>query len=535
MREQVKQKVIAFWLQGKTRDEISTEVQISAGSVTNIIKSWSTALDDADYSAVRDLAVQSRKMGMSVKDCAEAFRFKKFVEKLMGGEKGTKEDSCSSSFSSSSCSSYEKLEMVISNIKNICIDSGLPHGKLAYTLLQVFELSNEQRIHPLQVPYYIITKIQEKKQLEQNIEKLGEQKQQCEKETNEALQKRNLTIDSINRHNRLEEELAKLAIPPTDIQRMINAINNTNQLGYEPARIAKKFGKISSLEKKEAYLENKCSLLEQKADGYGEIFSLCKQLFQLKILPTQLKSLVRTILEIAKRDSRTNDDNNNDLSTTTIITSEAQQAATSRFLDIIEKYRTIEELDTIDRASRIHIKTLRKRLESLHKFSAHKNHAISALISLYCKGVKEDHILYIHNFFSRYSNKINLETLETDLEKYEDIKEVIHGLSKERILRTNQNDHLRMEMSSLKEKIGVMQLRITKMRKVMKHLSKKVAKAALAFNLPSAILSTETLIAILSSIDVDQKLEEKKKKKELENTRSTNKITRYNSHGEVVI
>jgi hypothetical protein len=74
------------------------------------------------------------------------------------------------------------------------------------------------------------------------------------------------------------------------------------------------------------------------------------------------------------------------------------------------------------------------------------------------------------------------------------------------------------------------------MRKVMKHLSKKVAKAALAFNLPSSILSTETLMAMLSNIDIYQKLEEKRKnKKELENTRSINKITRYNSDGKVII
>ena len=71
------------------------------------------------------------------------------------------------------------------------MDLGLPEESLSDTLLQVFELSNNESIHPVQVPYYIIKKIQEKKQLEQDIEKLGIQRQQYEKETNEALQEHN--------------------------------------------------------------------------------------------------------------------------------------------------------------------------------------------------------------------------------------------------------------------------------------------------------------------------------------------------------
>jgi len=61
MGQEVKEKAIRGWLQGKKRDEIAMEAQISSGSVSNIIKSWSKGLDSAEYSAARDLAVQSRK------------------------------------------------------------------------------------------------------------------------------------------------------------------------------------------------------------------------------------------------------------------------------------------------------------------------------------------------------------------------------------------------------------------------------------------------------------------------------------------
>ena len=219
MSQEVKEKAIRGWLQGKTRDEIAIEAQISSGSVSNIIKSWLKGLDSTEYSGARDLAVQSRKCGMNPKECAEAHRLKNLLK-------------CSGD-----SSSYEKIEMIVTNIKNTCMDLGLPEESLSDTLLQVFELSNNESIHPVQVPYYIIKKIQEKKQLEQDIEKLGIQRQQYEKETNEALQERNLTIDAINEHIHLREELEKLGIPLTNIQKTINAINRTSQIGYEPAKI----------------------------------------------------------------------------------------------------------------------------------------------------------------------------------------------------------------------------------------------------------------------------------------------------------
>ncbi|MBV9177228.1 MAG: helix-turn-helix domain-containing protein, partial [Nitrososphaeraceae archaeon] len=62
---QLKEKIIALWLQGKTRDEIAMIVQISAGSVSKIISEWQKGLDDTEYSAVRDTVVQLRKLGMS--------------------------------------------------------------------------------------------------------------------------------------------------------------------------------------------------------------------------------------------------------------------------------------------------------------------------------------------------------------------------------------------------------------------------------------------------------------------------------------
>src|SRR5918911_1774888 len=92
---QINDKIISLWLQGKTRDEIAVIAQISAGSVSNIISRWQTGLDRTDYSAVRDTVIQLRKHGMSVRDCAEAFRFKNLLITKLGA--GVRDISPSSS------------------------------------------------------------------------------------------------------------------------------------------------------------------------------------------------------------------------------------------------------------------------------------------------------------------------------------------------------------------------------------------------------------------------------------------------------
>ena len=61
----------------------------------------------------------------------------------------------------------------------------------------------------------------------------------------------------------------------------------------------------------------------------------------------------------------------------------------------------------------------------------------------------------------------------------------------------------------------------------MRQLSKRVAKLAAAFNLPSAILSTDTMLAMLSNV-IHQKSEEKEKT-------AASKITKYTVDGKAIL
>jgi chromosome segregation ATPase len=65
---------------------------------------------------------------------------------------------------------------------------------------------------------------------------------------------------------------------------------------------------------------------------------------------------------------------------------------------------------------------------------------------LQCKEARDEHILYIHKFFSRQRDKIELESLLNDLEQqHANLKEAFDKLSKE-------VDRMRIEISLLQEK-----------------------------------------------------------------------------------
>ena len=70
---EIKTKVIRECLIGKSRNEIALETGLATGSVSNIISQWKKGLQDPQYQDVRELAVQSRRLEMSLTDCARIF------------------------------------------------------------------------------------------------------------------------------------------------------------------------------------------------------------------------------------------------------------------------------------------------------------------------------------------------------------------------------------------------------------------------------------------------------------------------------
>ena len=71
----VRESVIEGFFNGKSFAEISNENNISKGSVHNIINIWTAQIGVPDIDELREFSVIVRKSGITIKQCAQSFRF----------------------------------------------------------------------------------------------------------------------------------------------------------------------------------------------------------------------------------------------------------------------------------------------------------------------------------------------------------------------------------------------------------------------------------------------------------------------------
>ena len=93
-------------------------------------------------------------------------------------------------------------------------------------------------------------KIEEKKKIEEEL-----------REAHAMLQSKNVTIDAINEHLKLKEELDKHGVSIQDVDKLLNLLVNVREFGFDSKLIVAKLHKMKRLDKKEKELENNCTIL----------------------------------------------------------------------------------------------------------------------------------------------------------------------------------------------------------------------------------------------------------------------------------
>jgi chromosome segregation ATPase len=144
INQEIKSEVIKQWLAGMTRDRIAMQNRIGTGTVSTIIKDWREGLVDFDIESVRQLAVDIRKQGMNLTECADATRLINRIKKLGGKING--------------------IDKLITGIQTKCLSHGLPSEKICELLIQLFDISKSESISLELVPDHITQKIQDLKQ-----------------------------------------------------------------------------------------------------------------------------------------------------------------------------------------------------------------------------------------------------------------------------------------------------------------------------------------------------------------------------------
>jgi hypothetical protein len=82
----IKQRVIAQYLQGVSRDAIAADNNIGTGTVSNIIDDWKKGVQDSDYESIRELSVFCKKQGITLNALTSCIRLNNYIQSLGANE-----------------------------------------------------------------------------------------------------------------------------------------------------------------------------------------------------------------------------------------------------------------------------------------------------------------------------------------------------------------------------------------------------------------------------------------------------------------
>jgi hypothetical protein len=114
------------------------------------------------------------------------------------------------------------------------------------------------------------------------------------------LQSKNVSIEAIDEHIKLKEELRKFRLSTKDIRRLLDLLVAAKEYRYSPGKIVAKLRSVKALENKENKLKNNCEVLSKQADKYKEIIPLANLIWDLRISRNELVSFKIAVNEAAE-------------------------------------------------------------------------------------------------------------------------------------------------------------------------------------------------------------------------------------------
>jgi hypothetical protein len=109
-----------------------------------------------------------------------------------------------------------------------------------------------------------------------------------------------VSIEAINEHIQLTEELKKYRLSTKHIHRLLDLLVTAKEYRYSPGKIVAKLRNIKRLENKENKLKTSCQALSKQADKYKEIIPLAQLITDLLIGKSELISFKVLVNEAAE-------------------------------------------------------------------------------------------------------------------------------------------------------------------------------------------------------------------------------------------
>jgi hypothetical protein len=389
---------------------------LGAGTVTNIIQEFDNKLGAYEPEAIRELAVQLRKAGITPNDCVKGSQI---INKM--SDLGIDKDKCLT---------------VVETIQTKSIEKGVTPEKSAEIVSQLFEISKSESMPLNEIPDYVRQKVQEKERLDTEVDDRQRQIQNLRAQADTQLQQNNLTMQNIGSYLALRHELAALGIPETVFEQATNVIKNFNEQGFDANKIVPIASTTLSLQEEVNELSKQCLSLRNTLSQYQDLVPQIQAIIGVgggAIGPNELRVLVDSIRWRAAADK--------------VPTTVASRTIMYR---INEMYKIIG-LEKETKTKEVGLLFLEEKIADLNELWAAKLRAIDALTYLAARGVTKEHALEFHKFFLADQNRINLKTFVTDLRRYGSTKQVLNQINIDITTGTYQRLSLKMEICSLLE------------------------------------------------------------------------------------
>jgi hypothetical protein len=236
LSQYTKNQIIRDWLSGKRRKEISLNNGISTGAVSNVVEEWRLRLGRSEIDSLRELVEEWRKSGISAAECALGFRIVNVLRIL-----GTKED---------------QLYLFLNLIYDKCQYFGISPDTIVRTAKPLTDLVNEVPIS--EIPKYVQEKVEEKVKADHEVQQAMKEKRNAEAKLQSTLKDNATTIQTLDAFIRAKDFLMnnhKIHIE-SDLSNVVNLINNSRLLGFDPNRIVSYLSNITDLEARERQLHD---------------------------------------------------------------------------------------------------------------------------------------------------------------------------------------------------------------------------------------------------------------------------------------
>jgi hypothetical protein len=182
--------------------KIAIDNNIGEGTVSGVVSDFKIGLDNSEFDSVRQFAIDVKKQGLSLSDLASHFRLYNYFRK--------------------SGASEDEIESFVANISS----SDIPPENVVELVNQVFNISKKELVSLDQIPCYIKQNLEDMQKIDQEI-----------KETDTTLQSKNVTIEAINEHLKLKEELNKHGLSIHNIDELLNLLLNAKDYGFQSKKI----------------------------------------------------------------------------------------------------------------------------------------------------------------------------------------------------------------------------------------------------------------------------------------------------------